>query len=64
VPKKNTKIKQNQAKSERGFRPSPHVKSSNTTANKRKNKQSQGESEQGFRPSPHMKLSKNQGKSR
>jgi hypothetical protein len=58
---KKAKTKESQAKSERGFRPSLHMKSRVTQAIKSqkssKIKQSQGESERGFRLSPRMRSS-------
>jgi hypothetical protein len=49
MTQKMRKIKQSEAKSERGFRPSPRTKSSNNLVKKNAQiKQSQGESEQGF----------------
>jgi hypothetical protein len=52
--KKMRKIKQSQANSERGFRPSLYMKSSNTKRPNSKNKQNQAKSGQGFRPSLHL----------
>jgi hypothetical protein len=57
------KIKQSQGKSERGFRLSPRMKSSNTIAKKNAQiKQSQAKSERGFVIRPGVILDKIDGK--